>query len=320
MTASRTKRKKSAPPRQVQHPKRPTTKRDIGVVTVLLALVLVASLVIAAAFLLSDDDERTTPTSAPSAGLPNTPDYHSLLVAPTDPRHLVLGTHAGLFESRDGGESWARSGLRDKDAMNLVRTSSSVAWAAGHGVLAKSNDGGNTWDAVSPSGLPYLDVHGFAANPSNPKRLYAAIAGQGLYRSSDGGDSFELASDRVGADVFGLAVTPSGRLFAGDLRRGVLLSDDGGRSWRLSLKQSALGIAVNPAKSDVLIASTPLGLYRSATQGEAWELVFPLAEGAGPLAWSSSDPRLAYAVGFDKRLFRSTDEGATWKAVEGGKR
>ena len=34
-----------------------------------------------------------------SAGLPNTPDYHSLLVNPADPQRLVLGTHAGLYAS-----------------------------------------------------------------------------------------------------------------------------------------------------------------------------------------------------------------------------
>lgn len=46
----------------------------------------------------------------PASGLPNTPDYHSLLVAPDDPDRVWLGTHAGLYESVDGGRSFGASG------------------------------------------------------------------------------------------------------------------------------------------------------------------------------------------------------------------
>ena len=35
----------------------------------------------------------------------------------------------------------------------------------------------------------------------------------------------------------------------------------------------------------------------------------------GPVAWSASDPKLAYVVGFDRTLWRSTDDGATWASV-----
>src|SRR5437660_1500940 len=41
-----------------------------------------------------------------SAGLPNTPDYHSLLVNPSNSQHLLLGTHVGLYVSADGGRHW----------------------------------------------------------------------------------------------------------------------------------------------------------------------------------------------------------------------
>ena len=48
---------------------------------------------------------------AASVGLPDAADYHSLLVAPADPEHILLGTHAGLYESVDGGSSWRRVAL-----------------------------------------------------------------------------------------------------------------------------------------------------------------------------------------------------------------
>jgi photosystem II stability/assembly factor-like uncharacterized protein len=285
--------------------------RELG--GALVSLVLIAGVLAAGAFVLSDHvPERP---SGAVTGLPDTPDYHSLLVAPDDSARLVLGTHYGLFESSDGGRTWAPGALEDDDAMNLVRTRARVTWAAGHGVLARSDDGGATWRDVSPPGLPHLDVHGFAADPANARRLFAAIAGAGLFRSLDGGASFELVSSDVGPDVFGLALTPDGTLFAGDARRGVLASADGGRSWRESLRQPSTAIAVNPRDPELLLASTPLGLHRSTTGGADWELVFPLAEGAGPLAWSPAHPDVAYAVGLDRRLYRSADAGRRWRAV-----
>jgi hypothetical protein len=39
-------------------------------------------------------------------GLPQTPDYHSLLVASADAQTLLLGTHNGLYRSADGGRTW----------------------------------------------------------------------------------------------------------------------------------------------------------------------------------------------------------------------
>ena len=168
-----------------------------------------------------------------TAGLPDTPDYHSLLVSPSDPDALVLGTHAGLYRSADGGRTWRKAELDGNDAMNLAQPSADTVWAAGHLVLAKSTDGGATWQDVRPDGLPSLDVHGFAVDPREPSRLYAAVAGEGLFRSDDGGKRARLVSEEVGAGVFALAVLPSGTVLAGDLqRRALVASDDEGASWQ----------------------------------------------------------------------------------------
>lgn len=103
------------------------------------------------------------PATGTSSGLPRTSDYHSLLVAPTDPNELLLGTHQGLFESVDGGVTWRSASLAGSDAMNLARPGAGTVWAAGHDLLSRSIDGGATWHEVRPSGLPSLDVHGFVS-------------------------------------------------------------------------------------------------------------------------------------------------------------
>ena len=243
--------------------------------------------------------------------LPDTPDYHSLLASPSDPERLVLGTHEGLFESADGGRSWQRATLAGQDAMNLARAED-VVWAAGHDVLARSTDGGRTWEDVRPSGLPGLDVHGFAADPRNPQTLYAAVAGQGLFRSTDGGRNFSLVSSEVGPGVMAMTVTPDGRLLAGDMQQGLLASRDLGRTWRVALRAGLMGLAVNPGDPETIIATGP-GILLSNDGAREWTQVLQLDEGTGPVAWSPSDRDVAYVVGFDRALYKTSDRGQTWR-------
>ena len=255
--------------------------------------------------------EQVTP---PATGLPRTPDYHALLVSPTDARRIVLGTHAGLYESNDGGRSWRKGPLAGNDAMNLVRTRSGLLWAAGHNVLFSSADGGRTWTGVRPNGLPGLDLHGFAADPRDGRTLYAAVAQEGLYRSSDGGNTFELVTDEVGGNVFGLAVTPTGRILAADPKRGLRASDDGGQTWKHVLPVSMVGVAVNRSQQRRVLA-TGDGVYLSSDAGLTWRKVLSPPGGAGPVAWARSDPGVAYTVGFDVRLYRTADGGESWRPV-----
>jgi len=250
----------------------------------------------------------------PAAGLPDTPDYHSLLVAASDAETLTLGTHNGLYQSSDGGRTWQSTTLAGQDAMNLGRAVGGITWTAGHNVLAKSTDGGRTWQDVRPDGLPHLDIHGFAADPRDQQTLWAALAGQGLYRSTDGGASFELVTREVGAGVMALAVIPDGRILAGDMQQGLFASTDGGETWEPTLQASLMGLAVNPKEPERIVATGP-GILLSADGGRSWDQVLPLEQGAGPVAWSPSKPRTGYVVGFDKTLYWTDDRGATWRPV-----
>jgi photosystem II stability/assembly factor-like uncharacterized protein len=249
-----------------------------------------------------------------SAGLPETPDYHSLLVNPSSSQKLMLGTHVGLYVSSDGGRHWRFEALSGDDAMNLVRPAGATVWLAGHQVFKKSVDGGATWSDVRPAGLPSLDIHGFAVDPRHARILYAAVAGEGLYRSRDGGQSFSLVSGQVGGNVMALAALPDGRILAGDMQQGLLESSNGGVSWKQRLRAQVMGLAVSPTDPKRLLA-TGGGIALSNDGGRSWRSVLDLPDGAGPVAWSQSNPQLAYAVGFNRTFYRSGDGGKTWSAV-----
>jgi photosystem II stability/assembly factor-like uncharacterized protein len=281
-----------------------------------LAWVVVIVLAALGAFLVAKNraEGPNDAVEPPAVGLPDSPDYHSLLVDPADPERILLGTHVGLYESIDGGRTWVFATLEGDDAMNLARVSNGTVWTAGHELFAKSEDGGRTWSDVRPDGLPSLDIHGFAIDPTNPARLYAAVAGEGLYRSTDGGKRFQLVSNEVGAAAFGLAATPDGRVLAAEPRRGLFASDDGGVTWQTILEGGIVAVAVNPAEPDTILA-TGSAIRLSTDGGESWQDVQPIGQGAGPVAWSPSHPEIAYAVGFDGNLYRTEDTGASWRAV-----
>jgi photosystem II stability/assembly factor-like uncharacterized protein len=306
-------RKKTKP--RSQGPERRDEPRRLWWLYPLAALGLIAAGIAIVALTRTGGTESTVPAE----GLPNTRDYHSLLVSPTDARSLLLGTHDGLFRSGDGGRTWARAVLSGRDAMNLARPQGGrTLWAAGHLVLAKSTDGGATWTDVTPRGLPGLDVHGFAVDPADPKIVYAAIAGKGLFRSADGGATFTTASTRVGPGVMALAVLPGGKVLAGDMQQEALAaSSDGGKSWRGVIQAQIMGLAVSPANGERVLASGP-GVLLSTDAGKTWRQTLRLEAGTGPVAWASSNPRIAYVVGFDRSLYRTDDSGESWTLVVRG--
>ena len=322
MAKSKTKPKVRSP-RPVQHPQRAASGREGP--SRLLWLAAATPLLLALAILtiwLPSRGSDSSP-SAPAAGakastaasLPDTPDYHSLLIDQQDPGHLWLGTHYGLFESTDSGRSWSEAGLNGLDAMNLGRSRTQTVWAAGHNMFSKSIDGGASWSNVVPKGLPTLDIHGFAVDPRDPRHLYAAVAGQGLYQSTNAAESFSLVSKSVGPGVMALAVAPDGRILAGDMQQGLLVSRNGGTSWTGVLSEGLMGLTINAKRPTRMLATGSSGVSLSTDGGSTWHVVQPIPDGAGPVAWAPSKPMVAYAVGFDHVLYKSVNGGASWQPV-----
>lgn len=118
---------------------------------------------------------------AGDGGLPEGDHVHSLGV--TTHGELLLGLHGGLYHS-DEGVDWELVGLEGEDAM-VVAAGDGPMFVAGHDVLYRSDDGGETFSALTPSDLPGLDIHGFAQAPTYGDKVYAYVVGHGLYASDD---------------------------------------------------------------------------------------------------------------------------------------
>lgn len=100
---------------------------------------------------------------------------------------LYANTMEGVQRSRDGGRSWEP--VREVGGATLNAVGETVYAAAGGAVLV-SNDGGMTWDrrAFTRGGAVLV-----AAAPTNPKTVYVLTERLEVWRSADGGSSWERA-------------------------------------------------------------------------------------------------------------------------------
>jgi photosystem II stability/assembly factor-like uncharacterized protein len=274
------------------------------------------------------------------AAVPQARWYWTMAVSPTSPKVLVLGTNTGLYHSVDGGKSWHTTGPTNLNATSLVRVGKTIFAGgvvesptgpatltvhgqyivpAGQGVLESSANGGATWQQVHPSGLPALAVQALATDPSSSSSLYAELRNGAVYSSSDGGHSFTLVTHKVGGTPWALAITQPGHLVAGDMTTGNFLSadathwlDTGFTDPRKS--KMVMEYAVQPSDTSHVLMSS-YGVVSSTDGGKTWHDSLSSKVMFGPVAWAAGTPSVAYAVGFDGSLWRTSDAGKSWTKV-----
>jgi len=249
----------------------------------------------------------------------------------------VLGTNDGLLRSTNAGKTWHADGLSGVDATSLVQAGhtffvggvrkpagAKAVVVEGHaytippgpGVLATSADGGATWQQLHPRGLPNLNVQALAADPSKNAVLYVLLRTGGLYRSVDGGRSFRVVTPKIGGPAWALAITQNNHFVAGDMATGNYLSSSGAQWQHTSFTDPKGGAmvmeyAVQPSDPQRVLM-TSYGVELSSDGGKSWHVVLNSMVMFGPVAWSPSTPDVAYAIGWDRSVWRSTDGGKVW--------
>ena len=243
-----------------------------------------------------------------------TADVHSLAFVGNDTSNLLFGHHQGLLESHDGGRSWQALPTQ-VDAMGMRPAGDGSIVIAGHLVFTASRDGGKTWQAI-PAKLPNLDIHGFARDPADPARMWAALATGGLWESSNFGiDWTRVREDTV---VFPVAVRAGSttKLIAIDAA-GLEASDDGGRTWVPLPTPPTYPMTAFTATPDgvILYAGSLDTLYRSDDAGQSWTATG--YKGSAFALATSDDGRTVAVVSQQTEFFRSSDGGRTWPGPGG---
>ena len=296
----------------------------------------------------------------------------AIAVAPSNPSVIYVGSGEGLqrpdlavgdgiYKSTDDGKTWVHLGLRDAQQITSIVVDPSDAErvyvaAEGHpygpnaerGVF-RSTDGGQSWEKVL-----YKNENTGAAelvmDPGNAQVLYAGLwaarvapwevrsgvsiemAGSGLYKSTDGGTTWQpltkgLPGEPEGVARIGVAIAPSDRkrIYASveaDKKAGVYRSDDAGETWaqvnddhRVGGRgPGAMGIAVAPNNPDVVYVENTT-TWKSTDGGKTF-VGWKGAPGGDDYQriWINRDNAQIIALSSDQGAVISVNGGATWSS------
>lgn len=208
---------------------------------------------------------------------------------------------------------------------------------------------GLQWRSIGPAmfGGRIVDVAGV---PGKPDLLFVGAASSGLYKSTNGGITFEsVFNDGNTLSIGAIAVQPDQPdvLYVGtgegfprnsiSYGDGIYKSADGGKTWKhLGLKDAERfsRIVIHPSNPQIVLAaamghafgpSSQRGVYRTADGGATWSRVLFGNEttGASDVAFDPKDPNIVYGALYDYLRqpwhFRSGGPGSgLYRSSDGG--
>ena len=292
----------------------------------------------------------------------------SIAVAPSDPNVIYAGTGEtairldvsygdGMYKSSDAGRSWSHVGLRNSKFIGRIcihPTNPDLVYAAVLGDVFgpntergvyRSKDGGKNWEKI----LYRSDVAGaieLTMDRTNPRLLFASMwearrnfwnissggPGSGLFRSTDGGDTWEEITRKPGLPdgmigKIGVTVSParSGRVWAlieaeGD-KTGLYRSDDYGLRWTMVSPSRDLmhrpwyytHVFADPGNADTVYV-TNLQMWKSTDGGTSFSEV-TTRHGDNHDLWIDPNDNTRMIEGNDGGAHVSFNSGASWSTI-----
>ncbi len=264
---------------------------------------------------------------APAAGIPTNTGVQALTAHPDRPGTVFAATRAGMYKSTDAGASWIKLDVPSKNeefwSVSIHPTRPDVVFAGTAPIgVYRSDDGGVRWRRVgSPEPMPEL------CDYSNAKGLTSRL--------------MRLCFDPTNPDLmFGACET-----------NGLLVSEDGGETWRNSSEalielsdkhenlRSAIitpnqtegildghAVAMTPTQPGVVFYACRMGLFSSGDKGKSWHDYdvgrFAPFSYCRDLRVALDDPATFYlpmsiaARSNAGAFYRSTDTCRTWQRVD----
>ena len=270
---------------------------------------------------------------------------------------LTSSTFNGL-KFRSIGPAWTSGRIADFAVNPNDYSEYYVATASGH--LWKTTNSGITWKAVADT-LPY-SLGCVTLDPNNSNVVWVGTGennhqralgyGNGVYKSSDGGESWNDMGLKESRQIGGIIIDPrnsnvvyvaaEGSVWGPGGERGLYKTTDGGKTWNkvlnISENTGVNNVVFDPRNPDVIYATseqrrrhvyTKIGggpesaVYKSTDAGATWEKIMkglPKVDlGGMGIAVSPVNPDVVYLIveaAEDKGgFYRSTDRGASWERM-----
>jgi photosystem II stability/assembly factor-like uncharacterized protein len=259
-----------------------------------------------------------------------------------------------------GGRTVGATGVPGQPNLFYIGVNNGGVW--------KTTDYGRTWTPIFDD-QPTGSIGALAVAPSKPEVIYVGSGeglqrpdlsvGDGVYKSTDGGKTWQHMGLRDGQQIPVILVDPRdpdrvfvavlGHPYGANPERGVFRSTDGGKSWEKVLYKDentgAVALAFDPSDARTIYAALwssrqgpwengawqgpGSGLYKSTDGGTTWRPLtkgLPTAEqglGRIGIGVAPSDGRRLYALvdaGQEGGLYRSEDAGESWKHINRDRR
>lgn len=168
------------------------------------------------------------------AVLPDGDQPRCMAIDPRQPGTFFVGGFAGIYLSRDGGKTWARRsrgiapGL-EVYALAISPAEPDVMYAATEIGVFKTSTAGTLWQSIN-EGLPGYQTC-LAIDPSSPDTLYVGTSFDGLFKSSDGGQSWRSLDACLGSWMISSVALDHlnpGTIYVGTRSSGIFMSTTGG--------------------------------------------------------------------------------------------
>lgn len=264
----------------------------------------------------------------------------SVAIDPSDREHVFFTAEGGILETENGGRTW-----KDGNRHGLVAGAPSVvvfdprqprrvyAGSIGNGFF-KSVDHGKHWSRRQ-FGLGNQNVLALAVDPVDHSVYVGTFFGDGIWKSTDFGDSFTRIDRAPGAplDEFlnlsgrGITVDPHNHatVYFADRGTGIWRSQDAGESWINVDTTQAQSVTVDPTDSSIVyVGSLFIGVLKSTDGGASFTIMsngLPDPMFMPPLGGVRVNPahnNVLYVGAEYDGVFKSTDGGESWLPVSLG--
>ncbi len=154
-----------------------------------------------------------------------------------------------------------------------------------NGSLFLSTDAARQWNRLPFPWMPGAFIEAIKIHPLDPQLFLVAVSDEtgehaGLYQSADGGQTWTRTPEIRGEGVFSLALfLKDPNVIGAGTRRGVFLSPDRGRTWRLAHRKGQPGpmpvmsLAFDPENPAILYAGTTHLPWKTTDGGQNWRSI-----------------------------------------------
>lgn len=259
----------------------------------------------------------------------------ALALSASDPKVLAAGALDGVYQTRNGGESWKRispsnhAEIKNIESIAIDPRDPDTVYVGTWHLPWKTADGGKTWQHIKQGVIDDSDVFSIIISRVDPQVVYISAC-SGIYRSENAGDLFRKAQgipfSARRTRVLQQDPNHPDTVYAGTTE-GLWKTLDGGKSWKRITAANVIvnDVLIDPRNSDrVLLATDRSGVLASRDAGlvfAASNRGFAHRQVAAVLADPADGSTVYAGLINDKEfggVFVSHDEGGHWNQISFG--